>query len=402
MSKEKKIVPELRFPEFKGDGEWVEKKLGDIGDPLMCKRIFKDQTTTNPENAIPFYKIGTFGREADAYISVDLYNEFKNKYSFPNKGDILISASGTIGRLVVYDGAPAYFQDSNIVWLGHDEKSVLNSFLFYCYSTINWQTSDGGVIKRLYNSDLKNIQIRFPERKAEQQKIAACLSSLDHLIAAHRDKLQALNDHKKGLMQNPFPQEGEKAPKYRFPEFRDNWQIKKLSKCIQLISGLHLSPDDYGITGETPYFTGPSDFTNKESDIKKWTKKSSNTAEANDTLITVKGSGVGELWYLTVPCVAIGRQLMAVRANGCSSPFLYHFLGTKRSRFEDLASGNLIPGLSRNDILDLEMPIPSLAEQQKIAACLSALDLLITAKAEKIEQLQQHKKGLMQGLFPKV
>ena len=93
---------------------------------------------------------------------------------------------------------------------------------------------------------------------------------------------------------------------------------------------------------------------------------------------------------------------MAVRANGCSSPFLYHFLGTKRSRFEDLASGNLIPGLSRNDILDLEMPIPSLAEQQKIAACLSALDLLITAKAEKIEQLQQHKKGLMQGLFPKV
>ncbi len=112
---ERETVPKYRFPEFEKDGDWVVKKLGIIGVPLMCKRIFKDQTTPNPENGIPFYKIGTFGNEADSFISVDLYNEFKFKYNFPNKGDILISASGTIGRLVIYDGAPAYFQDSNIV-----------------------------------------------------------------------------------------------------------------------------------------------------------------------------------------------------------------------------------------------------------------------------------------------
>src|ERR1035437_3024268 len=99
MSKEtNKLIPKLRFPEFVNGGEWEEKKLGEIGEPLMCKRILKEQTTTNPKNGIPFYKIGTFGKEADAYIPIELFEDFKNKYSFPKNGDILISASGTIGR----------------------------------------------------------------------------------------------------------------------------------------------------------------------------------------------------------------------------------------------------------------------------------------------------------------
>ena len=191
MSK-KKLIPELRFPEFKNEGEWLHKKLGEIGEPLMCKRILKEQTTTNSKNGIPFYKIGTFGKEADAYIPIELFEEFKNKYSFPKNGDILISAAGTIGRLVVYNGLPAYFQDSNIVWLGNDESMVLNSYLFHCYSTIKWQTSDGGIISRLYNSDLKNIKIFYSKNPKEQQKIAFCLSSLDEVIAAHSQKLDLL------------------------------------------------------------------------------------------------------------------------------------------------------------------------------------------------------------------
>ena len=85
MSKEikNKIIPKLRFPEFVNEDEWEDKKLGVIGEPLMCKRIFKEQTASNTKNGIPFYKIGTFGREADAYISEELYNDFKSRYSFP-------------------------------------------------------------------------------------------------------------------------------------------------------------------------------------------------------------------------------------------------------------------------------------------------------------------------------
>ena len=189
-------------------------------------------------------------------------------------------------------------------------------------------------------------------------------------------------------------------PQLRFPEFQDDWQEKKLSNCIELISGLHLLPNEYSITGITPYFTGPSDFTKSISGIEKWTEGSSNNANANDILITVKGSGVGELWYLTLPTVAIGRQLMAIRAPGCYSQFIYQFLATKRKRFEALGSGNLIPGLSRRDILDMSLNIPMPMEQQKIADCLSIVDDLITAQRQKLETLKTHQKGLLQQLFP--
>lgn len=202
---EGKKEPKYRFPEFTKDGEWTTKKLGQIGEPLMCKRVFKEQTSENPTDGVPFYKIGTFGKEADSYIPIELFEEYKNKYSFPKVGDILVSASGTIGRLVVYDGAPAFFQDSNIIWLGNDEKNILNSFLLYCYATMKWQTSDGGIISRLYNSDFKNMQVRFPKNKVEQQKIASCLASLDELITAQAEKIEQLKQHKKGLMQGLFP-----------------------------------------------------------------------------------------------------------------------------------------------------------------------------------------------------
>lgn len=198
-------VPRLRFKEFEKDGEWVEKRLGDIGEPLMCKRIFKEETTPNSENGVPFYKIGTFGKEADSYISKELFEEYKRKYAYPKVGDVLISASGTIGRLVIFDGEPAYFQDSNIIWLGHNEENVLNKFLFYCYINLKWETSDGGVISRLYNSDFKRMKIWFPYNKYEQQKIASALSSLDELIQAQAQRIEALQAHKKGLLQGLFP-----------------------------------------------------------------------------------------------------------------------------------------------------------------------------------------------------
>ncbi|MCL4432730.1 MAG: restriction endonuclease subunit S [Epsilonproteobacteria bacterium] len=194
-------VPKLRFPEFKNSGKWEEKTLGNAGKVSMCKRIMKDETTETGE--IPFYKIGTFGKKADAYIDKELYEEYKEKYSFPKKGDILISASGTIGRLVVYDGLPAYFQDSNIVWIDNNEEIVINSFLFFFYETVKWTTSDS-TIARLYNDNLRSVQILKPSIK-EQQKIAECLSSIDELITSSSKKIETLKEHKKALMQQLFP-----------------------------------------------------------------------------------------------------------------------------------------------------------------------------------------------------
>ena len=155
---------------------YVRISLGDIGSICMCKRILKSQTNT--VSGVPFYKIGTFGKEADAYISQETFNEYRSKYNFPKKGDVLISAAGTIGRTVVYDGKPAYFQDSNIVWIDNDESIVLNSYLCYCYELKPWKASEGGTIPRLYNDNIAKAVIAVPPIE-EQKRIVSILDRFD-------------------------------------------------------------------------------------------------------------------------------------------------------------------------------------------------------------------------------
>jgi len=142
----------------------------------------KHQTTDKGD--IPFYKIGTFGKKADAFISKKVYEEYKSKYPFPNNGDILISASGTIGRVVVYNGKPAYFQDSNIVWIDNDENKIKNEYLHIVLQTIEWKAQKGGTIARLYNDIIRNTEIPIPpiktqcaivaEIEAEQKSVDGC------------------------------------------------------------------------------------------------------------------------------------------------------------------------------------------------------------------------------------
>jgi type I restriction enzyme S subunit len=168
-----------------GEDEVEWKPLGEIGEVRMCKRILKSQTSEIGD--IPFYKIGTFGKKPNAYISKELFNEYKSKYSYPKIGEVLISASGTIGRTVIFNGKDAYFQDSNIVWIENNESQVLNKFLFYIYQIVNWNTSDGGTIKRLYNNNLRKILIPIPypndpKKSLEKQKeIVAILDKFDTL-----------------------------------------------------------------------------------------------------------------------------------------------------------------------------------------------------------------------------
>lgn len=166
----------LTFDENDEGVKWM--KLGEIGNTCMCKRIMKHQTSDIGE--VPFFKIGTFGKEADAFISYELYDEYKNKYSFPRKGEILISASGTIGRTVIYDGQDAYFQDSNIIWIQNDESKVLNKYLYYYYQIIEWNV-EGGTIKRLYNTNLSKTIIAYPPL-SEQKRIISILDKFESLV----------------------------------------------------------------------------------------------------------------------------------------------------------------------------------------------------------------------------
>lgn len=161
-----------------GAGDAQELTLGDIGRVAMCKRVFKSDTSDSGD--VPFFKIGTFGGQPNAFISRELFDSYRERFSFPNRGDILISAAGTIGRTLVYDGQPAYFQDSNIVWLEHDESIVKNAYLKHWYKVIEW-TTDGGTIRRLYNSNLLRARILVPPPEV-QDRIATMLDTFDGLV----------------------------------------------------------------------------------------------------------------------------------------------------------------------------------------------------------------------------
>ena len=188
----------------------------------MCRRIFKEQTSERGD--IPFYKIGTFGAVADAFISKELFEEYKLKYPYPKKGDILISASGSIGRTVEFTGKNEYFQDSNIVWLNHDER-LSNTFLKCFYSVVKWTGIEGSTIKRLYNDNILNTVINLPSIH-EQNKIGAYFAKIDNLITLHQRKIQLYN---------------------RFMTIV--WEQRKLGELASIYDGVHKTPNykDSGI-----------------------------------------------------------------------------------------------------------------------------------------------------------
>lgn len=398
------VTPKLRFPEFQDAPGWEETPLHDI-----CYRVVDKvgDALLTPVSITAGYGFVSQESKFGRNISGAQYKNYiylrHGDFAY-NRGNSKRYPQGYVCQLKEFDQAAAStaflcFRLKNEYEAGFIQGLFdINTHGKQLAKHITSSARSDGLLN-INPEDFFNIILPVPSHN-EQQKIADCLASLEELIAAHRQKLDALKAHKTGLLQQLFPAEGETLPRLRFSEFQDDWQEKNLSNCIDLISGLHLSPDEYSSSGKVPYFTGPSDFTNSNSDIKKWTEGSSNNANANDVLITVKGAGVGELWYLTLPRVAMGRQLMAVRAKDCSSQFIYQFLATKKKRFEALGSGNLIPGLSRNDILDMSIGIPSPKEQQRIADCLTSIDEKIAAQSQKLDALKDHKKGLLQQLFP--
>ena len=159
--------------------------MGEFGSVAMCKRIYKEQTSEQGD--VPFFKIGTFGTDPDAFISNELFDYFKRTYPYPTPGTLLISAAGSIGRVVEYQGEKAYFQDSNIVWLEHDHR-LNDTFLKPLYSQIEWGL-EGSTIKRLYNKDLLSAEVTIPG-SGEQIEIGRFFARLDDLITLHQRKCQ--------------------------------------------------------------------------------------------------------------------------------------------------------------------------------------------------------------------
>jgi len=362
--------------------EWGVKPLGEIGGVRMCKRVLKHQTREHGD--VPFYKIGTFGDVPDAFIGQSLFDEFKRKYSFPQRGDVLISAAGTIGRTVIYDGAPAYFQDSNIVWIENDESKATNAYLWHRYQVTKWSVSHGGTVARLYNDSLRTkIFIPLPSLP-EQRAIATALSDVDGLLGGLDRLIAKKRDLKQAAMQQLL------TGQTRLPGFHGEWQVKRLGDVASVSKGTQLHSSEMDDGGKFAHLNGgisPSSYTHK-----------SNT-DGNTIAISEGGNSCGFVQFMEEPYWC-GGHCYSVIPNGVDNYFLYHALKGQQPAIMGLRVGSGLPNVQKNGLLDFKIEIPANhPEQTAIASVLTDMDAEIVALEKRFKKIRALKLAMMQELL---
>ena len=386
---------------------WQTNTLGEIGKISMCKRIFKEETTATGD--IPFYKIGTFGKEPDAFIPNQTYNEYRSKYPFPKKGDVLISASGTIGRRVRYDGEPAYFQDSNIVWIVNDEKQVLNDYLYYFYGACEWNSTKGSTISRLYNDDLRRIAIGFPESLAEQQRIVGLLDDAFEGLATAKANAEKNLQNARALfeshLQSVFTQRGNGWVEKRKP-------LSDLCDLIVDCEHKTAPTQEHGIPSiRTPNIGKGKlllDGVNRVSEetYKNWTRRAEPMPK---DLILAREAPAGNVAVIPENMkVCLGQRTVLIRPKVSifDSSFLAFLLLEPKTQAKLLAHsrGATVQHVNMKDIRALDVgAIPPLEVQQSIVSTLGDLEAetqrLARIYERKLAALAELKKSLLHQAF---
>ncbi len=403
MSKKEKLVaPKLRFCQFRNHPKWSVSKFGKLTVPVEERAGTKKLTLMSVTSGVGLVpQIVKFGREIAGSAYKNYYVIKKNDFAY-NKSATKLFPEGYISMLTEY------------------EEAALPNSIFTCFRIVNeeceprffdhlFHNNYHGTWLRQYievgarahgslsvdNRHLWNMPVALPPLP-EQQKIADCLSSLDDLIAAEDKKLLALGEHKKGLMQKLFPAEGETVPEWRFPEFRDSgeWIEKSLSSLCDMQAGKFVQTTEIHEKRENnmyPCYGGNG--------LRGYTYSYTHSGEY--ALIGRQGALCGNVSYVTGDFHATEHAVVATKKHNVCTKWLYFLL--IKMNLNQFATGQAQPGLSVQVLEKVGTHIPKLVvEQQKIAECLSSVDTLITAQSKKIEALKQHKKGLMQGLFPSI
>lgn len=418
MSKEKKLIPRLRFPEFDNKGQWEKKELSQLGSLINGLTYSPEDVrekgllvlrSSNIQNGIIDFNDCVFVRP-------DI-----NGANLSEPNDILVCVRNGSKRLIgknalIPKGIPLATHGTFMtVFRAEYPEFVFQLFQSEAYKK-QVKADLGATINSINGKNFLKYEFLVPPNPKEQQKITSCLSSLDEMIVAHIDKLEALKDHKKGLMQNLFPQEGKKVPNYRFPEFEGDgvWKKSTLGNYFKNLS-----------TGMTPsrkkpeYFTGNIPWiTSGELDYNLITKTKEYITKEAVTNTNLKIYKPGTLFIAITGLEAPGTRgrcaingIEATTNQSCmafeevpefDNLFLFYWYMRFSEKLYSLSQGTKQQSFNNNIVERIEIIHPKPKEQQKIASCLSDLDESITAQAEKIEQLQEHKKGLMQGLFPKI
>jgi type I restriction enzyme S subunit len=407
-------VPQLRFEGFEGD--WEEYTLIQVAK-------FRRGSFPQPYG-LPEWYDDTHGTPFVQVYDVDdnfcLKPTTKNKISklaseqsvFIAAGTLIVTIQGSIGRVAItqYD---AYIDRTLLIFekfLQPIEKRLF-AYVIHKLFEIKKENAAGGTIKTITKEELSTFKIALPTL-SEQQKIASCLSSLDDLITAENQKLEALKNHKKGLMQKLFPQDGQTVPELRFEGFEGDWVLKEFSKYIVLYRGSsprpiqnYLTSDRSGVNwikiGDTKY---AENFVINQVEDRITLEGAKKSRKVNvGELILANSMSYGKTYQLGIAgYIYDGWFVLRDYEKHFDKQFLLQLLNSEymQKQYERLSAGGIVQNISSDIVYQTILPNTSLEEQQKIAACLSSLDELITAQAGYINTLKQHKKGLMQQLFP--
>lgn len=428
------MIPELRFPEFVKERLWKDKMLGDDDVSRILRGGSPRPITeylTNSNEGLNWLKIGDVDKQSKYVLSTEdkVHPSALPKTREVLPGDLIMSNSMSFGRPYILK-IQTCIHDGWIAVTEINEK-IDTDFLYYLILSDRSQryfvdSAAGGGIKNLNAEIIKKLPIAVPPILDEQQKIAVCLSSLDNLIEAHNQKLDALKDHKKGLMQNLFPQNDEKVPRLRFPEFVNDgeWKKKQLIDTADTNTkwsftggpfGSNLKANDYTIEGFRIIQLqniGDGEF-NDESKIFTSKEKADELLSCNiyagDIIISKMGDPVGRACIIPdnlTRCVMASDGIrLVVDENNYSKYFIYTLINSTniRESIERKSTGSTRKRIGLDVLRSIVLLLPKKCkEQEKIAACFQALDESIKAESQKIEKLKVHKKGLMQGLFVNV
>ena len=386
----KAVVPKLRFPEFREAVAWEEKEVGEIfkvtrGEVLSMRLVSDMPSETTP---YPVYSSQTKNNGLSGYYSDFLYeNAITWTTDGANAGDV--------------NYRPGKFYCTNVCGVLINNDGYANVFIAELLNTITRKHVSYIGNPKLMNGVMAKIKIILPPLP-EQQKIAHCLSSLDEVIGLQAKKVQALKQHKKSLMQQLFPAEGETTPRLRFPEFREAgaWEVKRLGEVANISMGA--SPKSASYNDQRiglPLIQGNADIKDRKSSPRLFASQITRECWVGDILVGVRAP-VGMV-AKSEHHACIGRGISALCVKGEDrQEFLYQWLLWYEPHWVSISQGGTFDSVNKNEITNLVALFPNPSEQQKIAHCLSSLDEVIGLESHKLDTLKNLKKGLMQQLFP--
>jgi type I restriction enzyme, S subunit len=403
------LVPKLRFPKFRGAEEWEHARLGKL---LKKSPEYGVNAAAVPftEGLPQYLRITDISDDgtylSDKKVSVDLE---PTEQIYLDEGDIVLARTGaSVGKSYRYRK-----EDGRLVFAGFlirvkpNPELLVSEYLANFLTTEHyWKwvatTSARSGQPGINSVEYGSLAVPLPADFAEQQEIAECLSSVDELIAAQARKVDALKTHKKGLMQQLFPREGETQPRLRFPEFRNagEWAKMTFGQAATFYNGRAYKQEELLESGKYPVLRVGNFFTNNSWYYSDLELDDTKYCDNGDLLYAWSASFGPRVWRGAK--VIYHYHIWKVEEHrGVDRQFLFITLENETERMKSKSANGLgLLHITKGTIEGWETSFPSPAEQRRIASFLSALDTQITAETQKLETLKTHKKGLMQQLFP--